>query len=261
MPKEPDNTPPAQPAPDDEGGGGMMVFPGDQEAWDQDTTPEAKDHMLAAFMHAAGLGPHPGKKPHKIARGPRPAADDDEITDIDRQRAYEEPMAEAKEAGAKKMHAAQTGGASETGLGPTEAEQTLVKQRGALQQQSAAAGAQAAAQAQGQQASVAPPPAPVGPQGTTAPYSAQKGAVGGPGTLETPPAAPAGPQEPEPGPKATKKRELDRDGAGLPKSRAKPLDALALSPLTSRDAAQVQRRRDGRDQAPGRSCSRHPSCG
>jgi hypothetical protein len=105
-----------------------------------------------------------------------------------------------REANAAKMRAAQTGGASETGLGPTQAEQAQVKQTGALQQQSAAAGAQAAAQAQGQQASVAPPPAPVGPQGTTAPYSAQKGAVGGPGIVQTPPAAPAGPQAPEPGP-------------------------------------------------------------
>jgi hypothetical protein len=186
-------TPPA--APDDEGGGGSMELPGDQEA---QTTPEAQDHMLAAFKHAAGLGPHPGKKSHKIARGPRPLGD--EITDIDRQRAYEEPIAEAKEPGAKKMRAAQTAGASETGLGPTAAEQTLVKQQGALQQQAAAGGAQQAAQAQGQQASVAPPPAPVGPQGTTVPYPAQKGAVGGPGTVQAPPAAPAGPQGPQPGP-------------------------------------------------------------
>jgi hypothetical protein len=173
------------PAPDDEGGGASMVSPGDQEAWDQDTTPEAKDHMMAAFMHAAGLGPHPGKKSYQIARGPRPAA---------------EPIAEAREPGAKKMRAAQTAGASETGLGPSQAEQTLVKQQGALQQQAAGVGAQQAAQAQRQQTSVAPPPAPTGPQGTTAPYSAQKGAVGGPGTVQAPPAAPGGPQGPEPGP-------------------------------------------------------------
>jgi hypothetical protein len=92
MADNPDNTP--QPPPD-ESGGASMVFPGDQEAWDKDTSPEAKDHMLAAFKHAAGLGPHPGKKAHKIARGPRAAADD-EITDVDRQRAYEEPIAEGQ---------------------------------------------------------------------------------------------------------------------------------------------------------------------
>jgi hypothetical protein len=197
MANNPDNPPQTPQAPPDEGGGGSMVSPGDQEAWDQDTTPEAKDHMMAAFMHAAGLGPHPGKKPHKIARGPRAATD----ADIDRQREAEEPIAEAKEPGAKKMRAAQTAGASETGIGPTQAEQTLVKQQGALQQQAAAAGAQQATQAQGQQTSVAPPPAPTGPQGTTTPYSSQKGAVGGPGITQTPPpAAPAGPQAPEPGP-------------------------------------------------------------
>src|SRR5258706_16414246 len=55
----------------------------------------------------------------------------------------------AREANAAKMHAAQTGGSE--GLGPTEAEQALVKQRSALQQQAASAGAQGAAQAQGGQ--------------------------------------------------------------------------------------------------------------
>jgi hypothetical protein len=109
---------------------------------------------------------------------------------------YEKEFADfPHEASAAKMQAARTAGS--TGLGPTEAEQALAKQQGALQQQSAAAGAQQAAQAQGQQTSVAPPPAPVGPQGTTAPYPAQKGAVGGSGTVQAPPpAAPAGP-EPE----------------------------------------------------------------
>ncbi len=51
----------------------------------------------------------------------------------------------AREAGAAKMHAAQTSGSE--GLGPTEAEQTLAKQQGALQQQAASAGAQGAASA------------------------------------------------------------------------------------------------------------------
>ena len=51
----------------------------------------------------------------------------------------------AREAGAAKMHAAQTGGSE--GLGPTEAEQALAKQQGALQQQAASAGAGTAASA------------------------------------------------------------------------------------------------------------------
>jgi hypothetical protein len=110
---------------------------------------------------------------------------------------YEKAFADfPHEASAAKMQAARTAGS--TGLGPTEAEQALAKQQGALQQQSAAAGAQRAAQAQSQQTSVAPPPAPAGPQGTTAPYRAQKGTVGGPGTVQAPPSAPVGPQEPEP---------------------------------------------------------------
>src|ERR1700704_6228640 len=55
----------------------------------------------------------------------------------------------AREAGAAKMHAAQTGGSE--GLGPTEAEQALAKQQSALQQQAASAGAQGAAKAQAAQ--------------------------------------------------------------------------------------------------------------
>src|SRR6266436_2554645 len=51
----------------------------------------------------------------------------------------------AREAGAAKMHAAQTGGSE--GLGPTEAEQALAKQRTALQQEAASTGAGAAASA------------------------------------------------------------------------------------------------------------------
>ncbi len=51
----------------------------------------------------------------------------------------------AREAGAAKMHAAQTSGSE--GLGPTEAEQALAKQRTALQQEAASTGAGAAASA------------------------------------------------------------------------------------------------------------------
>src|SRR5260370_42515277 len=83
----------------------------------------------------------------------------------------------AREAGAAKMHAAQTSGS--TGLGPTEAEQTLAQQKGALQQQAASAGAQTASQAQAGQSPPSAPAAPSGPQGTTQPYAAQ--AKGEPG--------------------------------------------------------------------------------
>lgn len=38
----------------------MMFFAGDQEDWD-DQPQEFKDHMLKAFVHKAGLGPHPGE--------------------------------------------------------------------------------------------------------------------------------------------------------------------------------------------------------
>ena len=41
-----------------------------------------------------------------------------------------------------------------------------------------------------QQVSSAPPPAPTGPQGTSIPYSTQKGAVGGPGNAPKPQAPP-----------------------------------------------------------------------
>jgi hypothetical protein len=103
----------------------------------------------------------------------------------------------AREASAKKMHAAQTSGSE--GLGPTEAEQALVKQRSALQQQAAGAGAQSAAQAQGgQPPGPTPPPAPSGPQGSTTPYSSQAGAVGGAGEVGGGAAAQAGPP-PAPG--------------------------------------------------------------
>jgi hypothetical protein len=140
---------------------------------DDDMPPEMRDHMLAAFAHKAGLGPHPG-----MYKGPpRKKRDPDEPTDTDMQRAAEEPIAE--EASAAKMHAAQTGGS--TGLGPTEAQQALIKQRAALQQQATGAAAQSAAQAQGGQSAIEPPAAPSGPAGVTQPYPAQKGPEAAPG--------------------------------------------------------------------------------
>jgi hypothetical protein len=51
----------------------------------------------------------------------------------------------AEEASAKKMHAAQNGG-GDIGLGPSDMDQEQIKQRGAMQQQAATAGAQSAAQ-------------------------------------------------------------------------------------------------------------------
>lgn len=114
----------------------------------------------------------------------------------------------AEEASAKKMHAAQTGGGDLGTLGPTQAESQAVKQRGSLQQQATATGAMSAAQAQGAEAPVNAPPAPAGAQGETIPFSAQKGAVGGPGkapqaTLSPVPSAPpsapgGGPAQPPP---------------------------------------------------------------
>ena len=63
------------------------------------------------------------------------------------------------EAGFRKMHAAITGGGSETDLGPSEFQQQQAKQTAALQQQATVAGAQAAQQAQAAQTSVNAPSA------------------------------------------------------------------------------------------------------
>ena len=122
----------------------------------------------------------------------------------------------AHEANAAKMHAAQAGS---SGLGPSSMDTEAVKQRGALQQQSDMAGAQAAMQAQGQQTPVTPPAAPTGPVGTSRPYPAQKCPQGPPqtsagqsGPMPTtalaPPATP-GPQEPPQGPPQMKAKKKD----------------------------------------------------
>lgn len=39
---------------------GQMNFQGDQDDWDK-APPEWKEHVMKAFLHAAGVGPHPGK--------------------------------------------------------------------------------------------------------------------------------------------------------------------------------------------------------
>ena len=160
---------------------------GNQDHFDN-APDEFKDHLTSAFIHAAGKGQHPGKY-----TGPKPEPPpEDAITEGDLQRQHE--------AGYGKMHAAQTGGSE--GLGPTEAEQALIKQRAALQQQAASTGAQGAAQAQVRQPPPAtPPPAPAGPEGTSTPYSSQASDVGGAGQLgpEGAPPAPGGDQGPEGG--------------------------------------------------------------
>jgi hypothetical protein len=78
------------------------------------------------------------------------------------------------------MEAAKSGGGG-PGLGPTEAESALMKQRQSLEQQATTAGQTQAAQAQAAQPSLTPPPAPSGPAGVTQPYPSQRGAVGGAG--------------------------------------------------------------------------------
>ena len=57
-----------------------------------------------------------------------------------------------REANAKKMHDAQTGG-SGTGLGPSQMDQAQIKQRGAIASQAATAGSEEAQIAQAQQTS------------------------------------------------------------------------------------------------------------
>jgi hypothetical protein len=61
---------------------------GFQDPDEEEMPSEMKDYGLAAFRHAAGLGPHPGtyKGPPRRKRKP------DEPTETDRQRAAEEPI-------------------------------------------------------------------------------------------------------------------------------------------------------------------------
>jgi hypothetical protein len=102
------------------------------------------------------------------------------------------------EAGFRKMHAAITGGGSETDLGPSEFQQKQAQQTAVLEQQATTVGAQQAAQAQSQQTSVNAPPAPTGPQGVSTPYAAQKA----PGALSVSGNEPSGqpPATPPPAP-------------------------------------------------------------
>lgn len=157
---------------------------GNQDHFDN-APDEFKDHMVQAFIHAAGKGKHPGK--YKGAQ-PEPPPDD-AITEGDLQRTHEE------EANASKMRAAQTGGGDQS-LGPSAMDQAAVKQGQAASRQASQQAAQQAAQAQAQQVPVNAPPAPSGAAGATIPFPAQKGAVGGPGNAPQPSLGAQPPQPP-----------------------------------------------------------------
>lgn len=49
------SAPPEPPEPEPQ-----ITFQGDQDDWDK-APPEWKEHVTKAMMHAAGVGPHPGK--------------------------------------------------------------------------------------------------------------------------------------------------------------------------------------------------------
>jgi hypothetical protein len=154
----------------------------------EDMPSEMKDHMLAAFQHGAGLGPHPGKY-----TGPtkRPGAGGPP-TETDLQRAREE------EANAEKMHAAQTGGSGD--LGPTQMESQQSDQGNKLEQQATTQGQAKASQAQSQMAPVNPPEAPGSAVGQSQPYRAQAGPqpqapAEPPQALPPPPPQAPGPEE------------------------------------------------------------------
>lgn len=137
---------------------------------DEEMPSEMKDYGLAAFRHAAGMGPHPGA----YQGPPRQKRAEGEPTETDLERAREEG-----EISAKKMRAAQMGGSGE--LAPTQFEAQGQQQTGALDQQFALQSASQAAQAQAAATSPQPPPAPSGPAGVSIPFPAQKGLESSPG--------------------------------------------------------------------------------
>ena len=91
---------------------------------------------------------------------------------------------------AAKMRAAQTGGASEQELGPSEIEQQLGQQAQQLRKSTASAQAKQAQAAQAQQTSPQPPAAPSSPVGTSKPYPAEGGAPAAPSVEDTQPQIP-----------------------------------------------------------------------
>jgi hypothetical protein len=165
---------------------------GFQDPDQEDMPSEMKDHWLAAFGHAAGQNPHPGKY-----QGPtrRKKVDPDDPTESELDNARQQ------EANASKMHAAQTGApeAAAQSLGPSAMDQAAIKQGQALSKRSDTQAAMQAQQAQGAQTPVNAPQAPAGPQGFTIPFPAQKGAVGGAGNLQQPSQGAAPPAAPGPG--------------------------------------------------------------
>ncbi len=129
-----------------------------------------------------------GIKRYGQALGGKPTPFDEEV----------EEHLTGMEANAAKMRAAQTGGGDQS-LGPSDIDQTAVKQGQAASRQADQQAAQKAAQAQAAQAPVNAPPAPSGPVGTTIPFAAQKGATGGAGNTQPPSQAAPPPQPPAPG--------------------------------------------------------------
>ena len=125
------------------------------------------DQQQEALTHIGKMmGPHATGFDDRVQQLHDEAhADEHANTDYEKEFAhFPEP---AHEMNYQKMQAARTGGASETGLGPSAMEQAAIKQRDTSQQQTASQSQQAAAQAQAQQSSVTPPAAPTGPVGTT----------------------------------------------------------------------------------------------
>jgi hypothetical protein len=141
MPKQPQEEPQFDPA--------QEIGFDDQDAWDA-APDEAKDHLMRAFLHHAGLGPHPGKIPHEIDYEGECDDDEDETSSID----------------------------EDFGLAPDDFEEQEIKQQveleRELEKQATMQGAEKARQPQAQQAPVNAPQAPPGPQPTTAPCKGQR---------------------------------------------------------------------------------------
>jgi hypothetical protein len=90
-------------------------YPGDQDDFG-DAPPGYKDHLEKAFVHKAGLGPHPGKyqgPPHEIRHGPA-REDRQEPTEGDIARLIEEEHPGETQELLAKREAVQPGPAQET---------------------------------------------------------------------------------------------------------------------------------------------------
>jgi hypothetical protein len=156
QPPGPSNQPPQQPQSDGEPGG-EGVFEGDQDDWEA-ADDGMKDHFLAAFMHKAGHGPHPGKGPHEF-----------NLREPDERQEAEYDHMRAAEFGEKMP------GGEVSDMGPGEFEQKQVQQTQALGQQNVLQGAAKAQMAQAAQKPVNAPIEAPGAAGESVPYPAQKG--------------------------------------------------------------------------------------